>query len=246
MAKLPPQPIGVPPGSSYWNDWYEKLRRFVEEATTAVVNFVDLNFTGSNLTQIVTRNHNDLQNFQGGSAGQYYHLTSTQYTDLTVGFTGTGNLVRATSPTLVAPNVGAATGSSLTVTGGVAAGGATGFSSSTFVVNSRNPIFYFGNANPYGMSYFQGTAGTGGIDTIGMHFGTATAAGSTHRFISNGSLEITGNLTVNSTSLLSSTTTLTNAAGAAVGTLNNAPVAGNPTKWITINDNGTTRRIPTW
>jgi hypothetical protein len=36
MAKLPPQPVGVAPGSSYWNDWYEKLRRFVEQATTSV------------------------------------------------------------------------------------------------------------------------------------------------------------------------------------------------------------------
>lgn len=36
MAKLPPQPVGVAPGSSYWNDWYEKLRLFVEQATTVV------------------------------------------------------------------------------------------------------------------------------------------------------------------------------------------------------------------
>jgi hypothetical protein len=39
---------------------------------------------------------------------------------------------------------------------------------------------------------------------------------------------------------------LTNNAGASVGTLTNAPAAGNPTKWITINDNGTTRSIPAW
>ena len=36
MAKLPPQPLGVAPGSSYWNDWYEKLRTFVEQITTSV------------------------------------------------------------------------------------------------------------------------------------------------------------------------------------------------------------------
>ena len=35
-AKLPPQPLGVAPGSSYWNDWYEKLRTFVEQITTSV------------------------------------------------------------------------------------------------------------------------------------------------------------------------------------------------------------------
>ena len=39
---------------------------------------------------------------------------------------------------------------------------------------------------------------------------------------------------------------LTNGAGVAAGTLLNAPAAGNPTKWIGINDNGTTRYIPAW
>lgn len=34
--KLPPQPLGVAPGSSYWNDWYEKLRTFVDQITTSV------------------------------------------------------------------------------------------------------------------------------------------------------------------------------------------------------------------
>lgn len=42
------------------------------------------------------------------------------------------------------------------------------------------------------------------------------------------------------------TTAFTNNAGAAVGTLNNSPLAGNPTKWIKINDNGTIRSIPCW
>lgn len=35
-GKLPPQPLGVAPGSSYWNDWYEKLRVFVDQITTSV------------------------------------------------------------------------------------------------------------------------------------------------------------------------------------------------------------------
>jgi hypothetical protein len=37
-----------------------------------------------------------------------------------------------------------------------------------------------------------------------------------------------------------------NGAAAAAGTLNNAPAAGNPTKWIPVDDNGTTRFIPAW
>lgn len=46
--------------------------------------------------------------------------------------------------------------------------------------------------------------------------------------------------------LASSVVNYTNNAAAAAGTLNNAPVAGNPTKWIPINDNGTIRNIPAW
>jgi len=38
----------------------------------------------------------------------------------------------------------------------------------------------------------------------------------------------------------------TNGAGAAAGTLTNAPAAGNPTKWVAIDDNGTIRHIPAW
>jgi len=38
----------------------------------------------------------------------------------------------------------------------------------------------------------------------------------------------------------------TNGAGASTGTLTNAPAVGNPTKWIPIDDNGTTRYIPAW
>ena len=41
-------------------------------------------------------------------------------------------------------------------------------------------------------------------------------------------------------------TALTNGSGASAGTLTNAPAAGNPTKWISIDDAGTTRKIPCW
>jgi hypothetical protein len=53
-------------------------------------------------------------------------------------------------------------------------------------------------------------------------------------------------LTVGSTTLLSTNVALSNAAAAATATMTNAPTAGNPTKWISINDNGTVRRIPAW
>jgi hypothetical protein len=66
-----------------------------------------------------------------------------------------------------------------------------------------------------------------GIISVRMHIEQATAINNTGR-------------------LIDSITTLTNGAGASVGTLTNSPVAGNPTKWVRINDNGTTRYIPAW
>jgi hypothetical protein len=57
----------------------------------------------------------------------------------------------------------------------------------------------------------------------------------------------TGLIYQNSASFLMRTKTSWNTgAGASTGTLTNAPSVGNPTKWIPIDDNGTTRYIPAW
>lgn len=55
-----------------------------------------------------------------------------------------------------------------------------------------------------------------------------------------------GTITHADTNLMRTSVALGNGAAAAAGILLNAPVAGNPTKWIPINDNGTTRYIPAW
>lgn len=81
-TKIPPAPIGSTPGSAFWNDWYEKLRNLINSGTISQL-WSSIDFTGSNITDIVTRNHNNLQTFQGGTAGEYYHLTQSQHTSLT-------------------------------------------------------------------------------------------------------------------------------------------------------------------
>lgn len=50
----------------------------------------------------------------------------------------------------------------------------------------------------------------------------------------------------NAAFMLRSKASFTNGAGSSSATLTNAPAAGNPTKWIAIDDNGTTRQIPAW
>jgi hypothetical protein len=57
-----------------------------------------------------------------------------------------------------------------------------------------------------------------------------------------GEVQIAGS----TTPMLRSIAAMSNGAAAAVGTLTNAPVAGNPTKWIAFNDAGVTRYIPAW
>jgi hypothetical protein len=65
--------------------------------------------------------------------------------------------------------------------------------------------------------------------------------------ISGTTLTLTGLLTVQGgATLLKANTALTDGAAAAAGTLTNAPTAGDPTKWIAIDDAGTTRYIPAW
>mgnify|MGYP001603285648 FL=1 len=56
-----------------------------------------------------------------------------------------------------------------------------------------------------------------------------------------------GMIRTNSASfMIRTSTSYTNGAAVAVGTLTNAPTAGNPTKWIPVDDNGTTRYVPAW
>lgn len=49
--------------------------------------------------------HNNLGALQGGSANEYYHLTTSQHGALTAGFTGTGVLVRQTAPAITNPTI---------------------------------------------------------------------------------------------------------------------------------------------
>lgn len=82
----------------------------------------------------------------------------------------------------------------------------------------------------------ESTTGSGAKNLIDLQ----TGAGS--KF----SVDNTGIVTFKNASPFATSVALTNGAGVAAGTLTNAPVVGNPSKWIPINDNGTTRYIPAW
>ena len=81
---IPPAPIRDPFGSYTWEEWFRKMRDRALASVTSVT-WSGIDFTGSNITSILTRNHNDLTTIQGGTSAEYYHLTDSQHTNLTDG-----------------------------------------------------------------------------------------------------------------------------------------------------------------
>lgn len=73
---LPPVPIGEPPGSFAWQQWYLALAAIYNGTGTIAWALVDK--TGANIVDIPARDHASLQNMQGGLTGERYHLTQAQ------------------------------------------------------------------------------------------------------------------------------------------------------------------------
>ena len=63
---LGPPPLHTPITSFLWKKYFEELSRSLGGGS-AVGTFNGLNFTDSNITSILTRNHNDTQNISGGN-----------------------------------------------------------------------------------------------------------------------------------------------------------------------------------
>ena len=114
-----------------------------------------------------------------------------------------------------------------------------------------------GTGSPVNGSLLIGNGGTGEFDTATLTAGSniivtngagsiTVALSSTPSVTSLTATSVTAAITDTTTNLIASNATLTDGAGVSVGTLTNAPAAGNPTKWVAINDNGTTRYIPAW
>ena len=74
ISPIPNNPIAE---NHEWRDWFFKLYTYTTTAGSQAFNGLD--FLGSNITSIVTRNHNDLTLIQGGDSLNRYHLTSAEY-----------------------------------------------------------------------------------------------------------------------------------------------------------------------
>jgi hypothetical protein len=77
-VSLPPPPSGSPPGDWAWLDWYRQVADYVG-GTDGAIAWSSVDKTGSDLTDLAARAHSDLQTIQGGTSGEYYHLTSDEH-----------------------------------------------------------------------------------------------------------------------------------------------------------------------
>lgn len=81
MSTFPQPPLNDASSqlSRPWHLWYDRLSKFLAN-TAGLIPWTSISKAGSNLTEITTRNHADLQNI---NTATYTHLTATDHTDLT-------------------------------------------------------------------------------------------------------------------------------------------------------------------
>lgn len=167
------------------------------------------------------------------------------------------NLSDVASPATARTNLGLGTmatqaASAVAITGGAISGTPVSGSTGSFSSGGLAPDVTVSNANGNGAQVKMVGNGTvtpskifrvnsGALQVVNDAETAVIAALS-----DAGALSLSGGITTGSATLHSTSVALTDGAAAAAGTLTNAPAAGNPTKWIPINDNGTTRYIPAW
>lgn len=86
--------------------------------------------------------------------------------------------------------------------GKVTSAGNNGFANDVYYSGVRNPIWSFGNASSYGISYYQGTAGIGSQDSFGVSLNGTTsvtsnnfAVGVSNSYVNNNVILHAGNYT---------------------------------------------------
>jgi len=86
----PPPPIThMGMNDPAWRDWLYKVNNRIQK--DGQIAWTQLSFLGSSLANIADRKHNDLQDIQGGAAGDHYHITKSTYSDLNEVVTTTAN-----------------------------------------------------------------------------------------------------------------------------------------------------------
>ena len=173
MAQVNPK---MPPASDTnfssvaWQRFFHDL--FTRVTAAGMVAWSQISTVGSNLTDIVTRRHNDLQNIQGGTAAQYYHLTSAQSSLIPSGVPTVGQVPIAISGTASAWG----TVRSLVTTQRIYTAGSGTYTTPAGCVALKIKLAGGGGGGGGSSSTLSdgGTGGTGGTTTFGTSLLTAT------------------------------------------------------------------------
>lgn len=92
---IPPPPIKSD-DKTVWNGWYQQIKSALTQLSDSL-KWSSIDKSGSNITDIQTRNHNDLGNIQGGGLTEKYHITSAQATAINSGITVVINTAKLTA-----------------------------------------------------------------------------------------------------------------------------------------------------
>lgn len=58
--------------------WYQRIRDYTNALASNTIPWSQVDKSGSSITDIVSRDHNNLTNIFGGATSDYYHLTGSQ------------------------------------------------------------------------------------------------------------------------------------------------------------------------
>ncbi|CAB4130771.1 hypothetical protein UFOVP128_29 [uncultured Caudovirales phage] len=99
---LPPPPTRADNGDFAWVSWYNQLYTLL--STTGAVAWSQVDKAGSSIADLQNKNHSLLTGLQGGTSGQYYHLTAAEYATLVANDIKYGAWSNTASQTAAAAN----------------------------------------------------------------------------------------------------------------------------------------------
>ena len=220
---------------------------FVNSANTANNRIVDFNSAGSNLFDM--RVINDA--YGAGTTGYRleggYASGITNHYFYTSAASGASKLQFHITHVADAVNYTYVQGAAATAAPAIVATGSDTNVSFSIIAKGTGGVNFYSSAGGQ-LIFAVARGGTDGryvsVTSSSTNPTISTSAGSlaiTPAVVMASTLTTLGGATFHATS-----SALTDGAGVGAGTITNAPAAGNPTKWVGINDNGTTRYIPAW
>lgn len=115
---LPPPPTRAADGSFAWVSWYNQLYTLL--STTGAVAWSLINKAGSSIGDLQDKAHSLLTSIQGGTVGEYYHMTAAEHTYVVAAAAGgTPGTVTAVGVTTTPANL-TVSGSPITTSGDIA------------------------------------------------------------------------------------------------------------------------------